>query len=64
MPSHIYVPGYVGYSATGPKIDRGKVHEYLGMDMDWIQDKTMIVYMIKYIQKVIKFFPEVIRLGR
>ena len=61
MPSHISVPGYVGYSATGPKIDRGKVHEYLGMDMDWIQDKTMIVYMIKYIQKVINNFPEVIK---
>ena len=39
----------------------GKVHEYLGMEMDWIQDGTIIVSMIEYLQKVIDNFPEVIR---
>ena len=43
------------------KLSRGKVHEYLGMDMDWSQYRTMIVSMIKYLQKTIDDFPEVIR---
>ena len=31
-------------------ICRGKVHEYLGIDMDWATDPgTMIVSMIKYL---------------
>ena len=50
--------GVFGY---GTKITRVKVHDYLGMDMDWIQDGTMIVSMIKYPRKVIDNFPEVIR---
>ena len=36
---------------NGTKIIRGKVHEYLGMDMDWFQEGTMIISMIKYSQK-------------
>ena len=31
------------------------------MDMDWYQYVTMIVSMIKYLQKIIDDFPEVIR---
>ena len=35
-------------------ICRGKVHEYLGMDIDWGNEPgTMILSMIKYLQKVI-----------
>ena len=47
----------------GPKttISRGRVHQYLGMDMDWSQQGTLIVSMIKYLQKIIKAFPEVIK---
>ena len=45
---------------NGTKFSRGKVHEYLGMDIDWSQDGTMIVYIIKYLQKIIDDFPEVI----
>ena len=48
----------------GPKttISWGKIHEYLGMDIDWASmPGTMIVYMIKYLQKVIEEFPEVLR---
>ena len=43
-------------------ICRGKVHEYLGMDMDWVTEPgTMIVSMIKYLYKVIEEFPEVMK---
>ena len=51
-----------GIFGDGTKIDRVKVHEYLGTDMDWSQDGTMIASMIKYLQKVIDNFPEVIRI--
>ena len=47
----------------GPKttISRGKIHEYLGMDMDWgTSPGTMIVLMIKYLAKFIEEFPEVL----
>ena len=46
----------------GPKttVSRVKVHEYLGMDIDWASvPVTMIVSMIKYLHKVIEEFPEV-----
>ena len=43
-------------------IYRGKVHEYLGMDIDWASvPGTMIVSMIKYLSKVIDEFPEIIK---
>ena len=48
----------------GPKttISRGKVHDYLGMDLDFgTSPGTMIISMIKYLQKVIDEFPEVLR---
>ena len=44
-------------SLYGPKtpISRGKVHEYLGMDIDWlIKPGFMIVSMVKYLHKVIE----------
>ena len=41
-------------------IIRGKVHEYLGMDIDWLtKPGVMIVSMVKYLQKIIEEFPEV-----
>ena len=46
-------------------ISRGKVHEYLGMDIDWLtKPGVMIVSMIKYLQKVIDEFPEDIKSTR
>ena len=48
----------------GPKttISRGKVHEYLGMDIDWASVLgKMIVSMIKYLHKLIEEFPEFLR---
>ena len=37
---------------------RGKVHEYLGMDLDYTSKKCVKTSMIKYVDKVIKDFPE------
>ena len=46
-------------------ISRGKIHEYLGMDIDWLSDPgTMLVSMIKYLKKVIEEFPEDIKSTR
>ena len=50
-------------SLYGPKttISRGKVHEYLGMYIDWLtKPGVMIVSMVKCLQKIIEEFPEVI----
>ena len=44
----------------GPKtmINRGEVHDYLGMEINFGSDPdTMIILMKKYIQKNIKDFP-------
>ena len=45
----------------GIKVSRDEVHEYLVMDIYWSQDATMILSMIKYLQKIIDYFSEVIR---
>ena len=48
----------------GPKttISRGKMYNYLGMDLNFgTSPGTMIISMIKYLQKVIGEFPEVLR---
>ena len=43
-------------------ISRGKVHKYLGMDIDWLTNPgVMIVSMVKYLQKIIEEFPEAIK---
>ena len=43
-------------------ICRGKVHEYLGMDIDWATvPGIMIVSMSKYLSKVLEEFPEIIK---
>ncbi len=41
----------------------GKKHDYLGVDMEFNDDRRLDVSMIKYLQAVIKDFPEVI-MGR
>ena len=51
-------------SLYGPKttIIRVKVHGYLGMDIDWMtKPGVMIVFMVKYLQKIIEEFPEAIK---
>ena len=49
---------------SGTKSSRGKVHNFLGMDLDWSRDGVFIVSMIKYLQKIIDDFPEEIRATR
>ena len=42
-------------------IHRGKVHDYLGMDLDFSSAKTLKIGMINYIKKIHKDFPEEIK---
>ena len=42
-------------------IHRGKVHDYLGMDLDFSTAKTLKIGMIKYIKKIHEDFPEEIK---
>ena len=43
-------------------ISRGRVHDYLGMELDFgMCPGTIIISMIKYLQKIIDKFPEVLR---
>ena len=43
-------------------ISRGRLHNYLGMELDFgMCPGTLIIYMIKYLQKIIDEFPEVLR---
>ena len=47
----------------GPKttISRGKVHDYLGMQLDFgTCPGSMIISMIKYLQKILDKWPEVL----
>ena len=47
----------------GPKttVSRGKLHEYLGMDIDWASvPGTIIASIIKYLYKLIEEFPELL----
>ena len=47
---------------NGTTIKRGKVFEYLGMELDFETcPGTMIVSMIKYLQKIIQEFPEILK---
>ena len=47
----------------GPKmtVSRGKVHDYLGMDLDYSTPKAAKISMIKYLNKVFIDFPEEIK---
>ena len=49
------------YNRDGLKkitINRGDVHDYLGMDLDYSKKGTVRVSMIKYASKILKDFPE------
>ena len=39
-------------------VNRGDVHDYLGMDLDYSQKNKLYVSMIKYLKKVFTVFPE------
>ena len=42
-------------------IHRGKVHDYLGMDLDFSSAKVLKIGMIIYVKKIIEEFPEEIK---
>ena len=42
-------------------VHHGKVHEYLGMDLDFSAANTLKIGMIEYIKKVQEDFPEDIK---
>ena len=42
-------------------VHRGKVHDYLGMDLDFSSAKVLKIGMIKYIKKIHDKFPEEIK---
>ena len=42
-------------------VNRGVVHDYLGMDFDFSTPGKLRVSMIKYLAKIFKAFPEKIR---
>ena len=42
-------------------IHRGKVHDYLGMDLDFSSNKVLKIGMMKYIKKIHEEFPEEIK---
>ena len=40
---------------------RGKIHDYLGMDLDWSVGGKVTISMIKYVYKILEDFIEVIK---
>ena len=48
----------------GPKltIKRRKCHDYLGIDLDWSVDGKVTISMIKYVNKILENFIEVIKM--
>ena len=48
--SKIYGPGIT--------VSQGKVHDYLGMDLDYTGHKNVKISMIQYLKKILVEFPE------
>ena len=40
---------------------QGKIHNYLGMDLDWSVGGKVTISMIKYVYKILEDFSEVIK---
>ena len=43
------------------RITRGLKHDYLGIDLEFTEDRTVKVSMVNFLKKVIEEFPEVIK---
>jgi hypothetical protein len=52
-----YLSGIYGDKLT---VHRGKIHDYLGMDLDFSKKGEVRVSMIKYLHKILEEFPETI----
>ena len=42
-------------------VKRGKIHDYMGMDLDYSEKGTIKVSMIKCVGKILRAFPEEIK---
>ena len=40
------------------KVSRGKVHDYLGMRLDFSSERKVKINMVEYVKKIILDFPE------
>ena len=47
----LYLSGIYGNDLS---VHRGKIHDYLGMKLDYSEKGSLVVAMIKYLHKVIK----------
>ena len=50
--------GYLSSIYGGITVHRGKVNDFLGMDLDYIEQATVKLSMIKYLDSVLQEFPE------
>ena len=53
-----FIKRFGGIYGDSMKIHRGKVHDYLGMDLDFSSPKVLKIGMIKYRKKMHEDFPE------
>ena len=44
----------------GLKVNRGKIHDYLGMNLDFSEDGNCKVSMIPYLNELLRDFPELL----
>ena len=42
-------------------VKRGKIHDYLGMDLDWSVGGKVTISMIKYVYTILEEFIEVVK---
>ena len=51
--------GWKTYGTIGKvKERRDKIHEYFGMKLDYNQKGKVIIYMVEYVELMVKSFPE------
>ena len=51
---------YLDNIYPGLKVNHGKVHDYLGMNLDFSEDRNMKVLMIPYLNEIIHDFQELL----
>ena len=52
--------GYLGDIYPGLKVNRGKVHDYLDMNLDFSKDRNVNVSMTPYLNEILREFPELL----
>ena len=54
----IFILGPAKFYDDKISIHRGIYHSYMGMDLDYSNSVRVKISMIKYVKKIISFFPE------